>query len=87
MRWKQGLLRAARLYRDFFEQPRQRALALEQRRQDDFFRLLVLSESLGLPNPAAFYCLELMPFVLEDFHAWHQRMGLEHSPLAGMRCC
>lgn len=81
------LQKLGRLYRDFYEQPFRRALALEQRKRDDFFRLLVLSESLGLPNPAGWYCLELMPFVLEDFHAWHRRMGMEHSPLSGFRCC
>lgn len=81
------LRKLGRLYRDFYEQPFRRTLALEQRKHDDFFRLLVLSESLGLPNPAGWYCLELLPFVLEDFHAWHRRMGMEHSPLSGFRCC
>lgn len=66
-----------------FRRHRRRSL----RRQEDLFRLLVLSEALGVPNPAAFYCLELMPFLLEDFHAWHQRMGMEHSPVDGFRCC
>lgn len=74
-------------YREFFELPARRARALEQRRQDDFFRLLVLSEHLGVPNPAAFYCLELTPYLLADFHAWHRRMGMEHSPVPGVRCC
>ncbi len=76
-----------KLYRDFYEQPFRRAVALEQRRRDDFFRLLVMSESLGLPNPAGWYCLELMPFLLEDFHHWHRRMGMEHSPVQGFSCC
>ncbi|MDQ2076436.1 cory-CC-star protein [Marinimicrobium sp. ABcell2] len=76
-----------RLYRDFYEQPFRRTVALEERRRDDFFRLLVMSESLGLPNPASWYCLELMPFVVEDLHAWHQRMGMEQCPTCGFRCC
>lgn len=58
-----------------------------QRRREDMFRLLVLSEVLGIPNPAQYHCLELLPWVLEDFHAWHRRMGMEHSPLEGFRCC
>ncbi len=81
------LRRFGRVYRELYEQPLRRVVALEQRRQDDFFRLLVLSESLGLPNPAAWYSLELMPFMLEDFHHWHRRMGMEHSPAGGFRCC
>jgi hypothetical protein len=83
--WRLGRLIA--LYRDFYEIPFRRQRALEERRRDDLFRLLILSESLGLPNPAAWYCLELMPFMLEDFHRWHRRMGMEHSPLDSFRCC
>ncbi|MCC5885537.1 MAG: DNA helicase [Gammaproteobacteria bacterium] len=67
--------------------PFRRQQRRSQRRQEDLFRLLVMSEALGVPNPAAFYCLELMPFLLEDFHAWHRRMGMEHSPVDGFRCC
>lgn len=83
----QRLQRLGELYRAFYALPGQRNRALEQRRREDLFRLLLLSESLGLPNPAGWYCLELLPFALEDFHAWHRRMGMEHSPLEGFRCC
>ncbi|MGE3189372.1 MAG: DNA helicase, partial [Vicinamibacterales bacterium] len=31
--------------------------------------------------------LELQPVLLERFHDWHVRMGMEHSPLDGFRCC
>lgn len=75
------------LYRALYEQPFYRARDLERRRQEDFFRLLVLQESLGLPNPASWYCLELMPFVVEDLHGWHQRMGMEQCPVCGAGCC
>ena len=43
--------------------------------------LFVFSEMLGVPNPATYYTLELQPLLLERFHEWHQRMGMEHSPL------
>ena len=49
--------------------------------------LLVMSEALGVPNPASYYTLELLPVVYEDVHAWHTRMGLERSPLDGISCC
>ncbi len=81
------LRRWGKLYRELCEQPLRRSVALEQRRRDDFFRLMVLSESLGIPNPVGWYCLELMPFLLEDFHQWHLRMGMEHSPVHGFGCC
>lgn len=85
--WGDKLRLLGGYYRQLYEQPLRRQIALEERRRDDFFRLLILSESLGLPNPAAWYSLELMPFLLEDFHQWHRRMGMEHSPVDGFRCC
>ena len=49
--------------------------------------LLVFAEMMGLPNPAAYYTLELQPLLLERFHQWHVRMGMERSPLDHCRCC
>ena len=58
-----------------------------RREEDDLFMLFVFAELMGVPNPAAYYTLELQPLLLERFHEWHQRQGLEHSPLDGFRCC
>jgi hypothetical protein len=79
--------RLAALYDDWYDAPYRRIAARALRREQDLFQLLVMSEALGIPNPASYYALELMPFLLEDFHAWHLRMGMEHSPLEGFRCC
>lgn len=84
---REGVRRLLSLYDEMYQAPYRRIERRAQRRKDDMFRLMVLSESLGVPNPAAFYTLELVPFMLEDFHEWHQRMGMEHSPLEGIRCC
>jgi len=73
--------------REFYYAPYRRTLARAQRDEDDLFMLLVFAESLGLPNPAAFYTLELMPVMYERFHAWHKRMGMERSPLDHIGCC
>ncbi len=81
------LRRIESFFDELYAAPFRRQQRRSQRRQEDLFRLLVLSEALGVPNPASFYCLELMPFILEDFHAWHRRMGMEHSPVDGFRCC
>nr|WP_051239669.1 cory-CC-star protein [Pontibacillus halophilus] len=62
-------------------------IAREIRNEDDLFMLLLYSEMLGIPNPASFYTLELYPYVIEKFHDWHLRMGMEKSPLDGIRCC
>jgi hypothetical protein len=44
-------------------------------------------EATALPNPAALYLLDVYPYLLEQFHAWHRRVGIEHSPLGSMPCC
>lgn len=63
----------------------------ELRRQSlelhDLFMLLCYLELMGVPNPAAYYLLDLYPLLLEEFHLWHRRMGIEHSPLGSMGCC
>lgn len=67
--------------------PHQGEIARELRQEDDLFLLLLYSEMLGIPNPVYYYTLELYPYILEDFHEWHLRMGMENSPLSGFRCC
>ena len=81
------LRRLKDFYDEVYQAPYRRLERRARRRQEDLFRLMVMSESLGVPNPVSFYTLELLPFMLEDFHQWHQRMGMEHSPLEGFRCC
>jgi hypothetical protein len=83
-RW---LSRLVAFYESWYDAPYRRIALRARRREQDLFQLLVMSEALGVPNPASYYALELMPFLLEDFHAWHRRMGMEHSPLEGFRCC
>lgn len=73
--------------REFYHAPYRQTLAREARARDDVFMLLVFGESLGVPNPAHPYTLELMPVLHEDFHDWHLRMGHAHSPLDHIRCC
>lgn len=72
---------------EYYTLPYRRTLARAKRDQDDLFMLYVCAEALGLPNPASYYTMELYPIVLEEFHEWHTRMGLEHSPTDGIRCC
>jgi hypothetical protein len=81
------IMRATRAAEQYYNAPYRASLARAQRDEDDFFMLLVFSEIMGIPNPAAYYMLELQPLLLERFHEWHTRMGLEHSPLDHMKCC
>nr|WP_299240186.1 cory-CC-star protein [uncultured Halomonas sp.] len=81
-------LSQARFYAEEFYSSRYRgAIARAQRDEDDLFMLMVFSELMGVPNPVSYYTLELQPLMLERFHEWHRRMGMEHSPLDDFRCC
>ena len=75
------------LVREYYDTPYRSAVARSKRDTDDLFMLFVFSELLGVPNPAAYYTLELQPLMLERFHDWHRRMGMEHSPLDHFKCC
>ncbi|MFN3614278.1 MAG: cory-CC-star protein [Rubrimonas sp.] len=86
---KQGgwLERAGRLAEDFYFGRYRAAIARARRDEEDLFMLLVFSEMMGVPNPAAYHTMELQPLLLERFHDWHRRMGMERSPLDHFRCC
>ncbi len=85
--WRQTYGHIRYWLQEFYAAPYRRELARAQRDQDDVLMLLVFSEVLGVPNPVSFYTLELLPLLYEDFHQWHQRLGLEQSPLDHFRCC
>lgn len=85
---REGLLqKISEGLREFYVAPYRRTFARARRDEEDLFMLLVFAETLGVPNPAAWYTLELMPVLYERFHDWHRRMGMEHSPLDHLRCC
>jgi hypothetical protein len=75
------------LLREYYDAPHRGALARARREEDDLFMLLVFSEMMGIPNPASYYTLELLPLLYDRFHEWHRRMGMERSPLNHFRCC
>ena len=81
------LSQLAELLREFYTAPFRGAVARAKREEDDLFMLLVFSEMVGIPNPASYFTMELQPLLYEDFHEWHKRMGMEHSPLEGFHCC
>lgn len=88
---KKSIITAAKNFLDglneFYYAPYRHMLTSEYRDQSDLFMLLIFSESLGIPNPVDFYTLELQPLLLELFHDWHLRMGMEKSPLDHFGCC
>ncbi|MFD2628197.1 cory-CC-star protein [Oceanobacillus kapialis] len=76
---------------DFYEEvlamPHRQEIARELRDEEDLFLLLLYCEMIGVPNPVYYYTLELYPYIIEKFHDWHLRMGMDKSPLSGIRCC
>jgi hypothetical protein len=72
-------------YEEFFSSKYRAQIAKEARRQEDLFILLACSDLLGIPNPVQFYTLELYPHLYEQLHAWHKRMGMDHSPIDGFK--
>jgi hypothetical protein len=65
----------------------ERALRQQTGELSDLFLLLCFMEATALPNPATLYLLEVYPYLLEQFHAWHRRMGIPHSPIGSLPCC
>ena len=72
---------------EFYHAPYRRTLTTAYRDENDVFMLMVFAEQLGVPNPVSFYTMELLPFMLEEFHEWHVRMGMEKSPIGHFGCC
>ena len=90
MKWaevKKRLRDLEYLASEAYNAPYRGMVARAKREQDDLFMLMVFSEMMGVPNPATYYTLELQPILLDRFHEWHTRMGMEHSPLDEFRCC
>ena len=71
----------------FYAGPYRATFARARRDEEDLFMMMVFSDALGVPNPATYYTVELLPVVYERFHEWHRRMGMERSPLGTMSCC
>ena len=71
----------------FYAGPYRATVARARRDEEDLFMMMVFSDALGVPNPATYYTVELLPVVYERFHEWHRRMGMERSPLDTMSCC
>lgn len=86
-KWRAWLSQARFFLEEAYSSRYRGAIARSRRDQDDLFMLLVFSEMMGVPNPASYYTLELQPLLLERFHDWHRRMGMEYSPLDHFRCC
>ena len=86
-RLKSVLRSALDIYEGLFIAPYRSAIYREHLRQRDLFLVMGFSDLIGVPNPVAFYTMELYPQLIEDFHQWHLRLGMDHPPDGGFRCC
>ncbi len=86
-RVREGLRGFSRGLEEFYTAPYRRTMARAQRDEEDLFMMLVLSEALGIPNPASGATLELLPEMLDRMHDWHVRQGMKDLPIEGLSCC
>jgi hypothetical protein len=82
-----ALRHAAEIYEGIALAPYRSAIHRRYRDQRDAFLLATFSDALGVPNPVEFYTLELLPDLMDEFHDWHRRAGLDGAPEGGWRCC
>ena len=89
--WWQAVRRRLRTAREIYEgiffAPYRDQIYRESRDRRDLFLIMSFADLTGVPNPVSFYTLELYPELIEQFHQWHLRLGLEHAPEGGFRCC
>jgi hypothetical protein len=78
---------AAEILRGMALAGHQRQVRAEAIELEDLFLLLCFMDVMGLPNPAALYLVDVHPYLLEEFHLWHRRAGMDRSPLATFSCC
>lgn len=87
MTWRQFRENAKDFFRGAAYGRHEQMLREQTLELNDLFLLLCYMETVGLPNPAALYLLEIYPYFLDQFHLWHRRHGFERSPLSDLRCC
>jgi hypothetical protein len=82
-----ALRHAAEILRGMALAGHQRQVRAEAIELQDLFLLLCFMDLMGLPNPATLYLVDIHPYLLEEFHLWHRRMGVDRSPLSSFSCC
>jgi hypothetical protein len=58
------------------------ALVKEAHDANDMVLLLLFGDLLGIPNPASYYMLELLPLVAGELEGWERRMQNRRSIMA-----
>jgi hypothetical protein len=83
-----GLLwrRLEQLHTELFITKYRSALQREARLQEDAFLATLYLTAFGIDDPSAYHTLPVTGELVQGFHAWHQRQGVEEFPDFGV-CC
>jgi hypothetical protein len=75
-----------RLHTELFITKYRSALQREARLQEDAFLATLYLTAFGIDDPSAYHTLPVTGELVQGFHAWHQRQGVEQFPDFGV-CC
>lgn len=75
-----------RLHTELFITKYRSALQREARLQEDAFLATLYLAAFGIDDPSAYHTLPVTGELVQGFHAWHQRQGLDQFPDFGV-CC
>lgn len=62
------------LWHGMIEHPAFEDIEDEAHDVEDAFFFACFADAFGIPTPAAYYTIELLPYLAEDFEAWERRM-------------
>ena len=65
----------------------ERELRKQANELNDLFLLLCYMEMSGCRTRPRSTCSTIYPYLLDQFHLWHRRMGMDRSPLGKLPCC
>jgi hypothetical protein len=75
---KNSLKFLADVNKGFFEGARDNSIRIVRKDAldgNDYFLLLCFSDFLGIPSPASYYTLELLPYMAKELEGWELRMA------------
>ena len=75
-----------RLHTELFITKYRSALQREARLQEDAFLATLYLTAFGIDDPSAYHTLPVTGELVQGFHAWHQRQGMDQVPDFGV-CC
>ena len=73
-----------RLHTELFITKYRSALQREARLQEDAFLATLYLTAFGIDDPSAYHTLPVTGELVQGFHAWHQRQGLDQFPDFGV---